>query len=84
MDRGEEERDQRWMEERKRGIGGRWRGGNEGSGGWRRERERGGIGGEDLGFSTKTVASRAEERMKAVSAPGKEKRDHVWMEEWTK
>lgn len=49
-----------------------------------RERERGGIGGEDLGFSTKTVASRAEERMKAVSAPGKEKRDHVWMEEWTK
>lgn len=38
VDRGEEERDQGWMEERKRGIGGRWRGGNEGSGGWRRER----------------------------------------------
>lgn len=37
VDRGEEERDQRWLEERKRGIGGSWRGGNEGSGGWRRE-----------------------------------------------
>lgn len=25
-----------------------------------------------------------EERMKDVSAQGKEKIDHVWMEEWTK
>lgn len=40
VDRGEEERDQRWMEERKRGIGGRWRRGNEGSEGWRREGEK--------------------------------------------
>lgn len=44
VDRGGEERDQRWMEERKRGIGGGQSRGNEGSGGWRKEREEGGGG----------------------------------------
>lgn len=78
VDRGEEERDQRWMEERKRGIGGGRSGGNEGSGGWRRGRGRHQMLGR--GVYTRMV----EERMKDVSAQGKEKIDHVWMEEWTK
>ena len=30
------------------------------------------------------VASQVEERIKGMSAQGKEKIDHVWMEVWTK
>lgn len=75
VDRREEERDQRWMEERKRGIGGRRRRGNEGLG----KVEKRGIrcGGHGL------VASRVQERIRDLSAQEKEKIDHVWMGVWT-
>lgn len=37
-----------------------------------------------MGFLPGMVAGRVEERIKDMSAQGKEKIGHVWMEVWTK
>lgn len=78
VDRKKEKWDQRWIEERKRLLGGRWRGGNEGSGGWRNRKQTGGR----HAFYTRIVVGLVEERIEHMSAQGREKMDHVWMEEW--
>jgi len=48
--------DQRYKKERKRVLGGRWRKGNEGSGGWRIDREEV----EDIRFIPRRVGERIE------------------------
>lgn len=49
-----------------------------------RKREKRGIRCENMGFLPGMVAGRVEERIKDMSAQGKEKIGHVWMEVWTK
>lgn len=82
MDREEEERDQGWLEERKRGgskVDGRK--GNEGSGRLE-EKAEGGHQSRTHGLLSILLAD-CSERIKDVSAQGEEKIKHVWMKAGT-